>query len=248
MGFKRDSQFEVRRTLMIEKHTAAVVLAAGSGKRMQSSVKKQYLEIGGKPLIYYALQAFELSCIETVVLVVSPGEELYCQREFVEKYGFSKVQTITAGGAERYHSVLNGLRQLKDCQQVLIHDGARPFVTPDMIRRALDGARQFEACVVGMPVKDTIKIGDEQEYAIETPNRERVWQIQTPQAFEYELIRDAYEKLMEIDDINVTDDAMVVEYIAQKRVKLIEGSYYNVKITTPDDLKVAEVFLKELEK
>lgn len=232
---------------MIEKATAAVVLAAGSGKRMNSDVKKQYLAIGDKPLIYYALRAFEQSCIEQVVLVVSPGEEQYCREEIVDKYHFSKVVTITSGGAERYHSVLNGLRQLKDCEHVLIHDGARPFVTPDIIRRALEAAREYKACVVGMPVKDTIKISDEQGYAEQTPSRDRVWSVQTPQAFQYSLIRNAYEQLLAQENVLVTDDAMVIETVTGEKVKLIPGSCYNIKITTPEDLKIAEVFLGEID-
>lgn len=232
---------------MTEKKTAAVVLAAGSGSRMNSKIKKQYLEIGGKPLIYYALRAFEESCVEQVVLVVSPGEVPYCTKEIVEAYGFRKVTAVVEGGAERYHSVLCGLRQLSGCDYVLIHDGARPFVTTKIIADVLEGARRYEGCVVGMPVKDTIKISDQEGYALQTPDRDRVWQVQTPQAFSYELIRGAYEELMKRDDVKVTDDAMVVEYITEKRVKLVPGSYYNMKITTPEDLKIAEVFLENTE-
>ncbi len=231
---------------MIEKATAAVVLAAGSGRRMNSDVKKQYLELDGKPLIYYALNAFQQSCIERIVLVVSPGEEQYCREAIVDKYGFCKVVAITAGGSERYHSVLHGLRRLTACEHVLIHDGARPFVTPDIIRRALDGARQYKACVVGMPVKDTIKISDNLGYAVQTPARDLLWSVQTPQAFQYSLIRNAYEQVLLQDNISVTDDAMVVESVTGEKVKLIPGSYYNIKITTPEDIKIAKVFLEEI--
>lgn len=230
---------------MTEKNTAAVVLAAGSGKRMNSQVRKQYLELEGKPVLYYALQAFEDSDIEEIVLVVSAGEEEYCHREFVEKYGLHKVKTIVAGGAERYHSVLCGLRVLQNCEKVLIHDGARPFVTPKLIRRALDGVTQFGACVVGMPVKDTIKISDENGFADCTPDRSRVWMVQTPQGFVYDRIREAYERLLSQEDIRVTDDAMVIEQMFENKVKLVEGSYYNIKITTPEDLNVAQVFVRE---
>ncbi|MCI8372526.1 MAG: 2-C-methyl-D-erythritol 4-phosphate cytidylyltransferase [Lachnospiraceae bacterium] len=227
------------------KHTGAVVLAAGSGSRMQSKIKKQYLEIEGKPLIYYALQAFEQSSVEQVVLVAAPGDEDYCRREIVETYQFHKVKKIIGGGKERYHSVFYGLQQLDLCDYVLIHDGARPFVTPYMIERALDGARTYQACVVGMPVKDTIKISDSNGYAEYTPNRKSVWMIQTPQAFSFPLIREAYEKLLQQTEVSVTDDAMAVETFMNKKVKLIPGSYYNIKITTPEDLKTAEVFLKD---
>lgn len=230
---------------MIEKATAAVVLAAGSGKRMNSNIKKQYMEVDGKPLVFYALHAFEQSCIEKVVLVVSPGEEQYCKEMIVEKYGFKKVVAITAGGAERYHSVLNGLRKLSDCKYVLIHDGARPFVTPDIIQSALEGARQYKACVVGMPAKDTIKISNEQGYASQTPSRDFVWTIQTPQAFEYLLIKNAYEELLQQENVSVTDDAMVIESVTDVPVKLIQGSYYNIKITTPEDLQIAEIFKRK---
>lgn len=231
---------------MTETATAAVVLAAGSGRRMNSSVKKQYLDIDGKPMIYYALKAFEESCIEQVVLVVTPGEEDYCQKEIVEKYQFHKVRKIASGGKERYHSVYQGLCLLEGCDYVLIHDGARPFVTPEMIRRALDGARRYRACVVGMPVKDTIKISDENDYAVQTPARERLWSVQTPQAFSYSLIKMAYEQVLSQKDVSVTDDAMVVEKVTGESVKLIPGSYYNIKVTTPEDLKIAEVFLNEM--
>lgn len=233
---------------MIEENTAAIVLAAGKGKRLHSDVPKQYLHIGGKPLIYYALQAFEISVIEQVVLVTAPGEEEYCRREIVESYGFKKVTQIVPGGEERYHSVFCGLLALKNCEHVLIHDGARPFLTSDMIWRSLCGARKYGACVVGMPVKDTIKISDSENYASQTPPREQVWAVQTPQSFSYHLIKEAYEKLFLQKETNVTDDAMVLEAMLQKRVKLIRGSHYNIKITTPEDLAVAEVFLKEYQK
>lgn len=233
---------------MIEKNTAAVVLAAGKGKRLHSSIPKQYMTIGGKPLIYYALHAFETSAVEQVVLVTAPGEEEYCRREIIEAYGLKKIRQIVSGGEERYHSVYCGLSALKNCDYVLIHDGARPFVTPQMIARALCGAKQYEACVVGMPVKDTIKISDLEGYACQTPKRELVWAVQTPQAFSYNLIKEAYEKLFLQEETMVTDDAMVVESMLKKRVKLIPGSHYNIKITTPEDLAVAEVFLKEYQK
>lgn len=233
---------------MTEKNTAAIVLAAGNGTRMGSGVKKQYLEIGGKPLIYYALQAFEESVIEEVILVTVPGEENYCQTEIVEKYSFHKISKIIAGGKERYDSVYCGLCQLVNCNYVLIHDGARPFVTPEIIKRALQGAMKYQACVVGMPSKDTVKISTEDHYAQHTPNRNQVWMIQTPQAFSFSLIQEAYNKLQTKTKVAVTDDAMVVETVLDKKIKLMEGSYYNIKITTPEDLRIAEVFLEDYRK
>ncbi len=233
---------------MTEKKTAAVVLAAGKGRRMQSGVPKQYMSVGDKPLIYYALRAFEESVIEQITLVTAPGEEEFCRREIVKPYGFKKVRQIVAGGEERFHSVYRGLCALRNCDYVLIHDGARPFVTPQMIARALSGAQQYGSCVVGMPVKDTIKVSDFDGYACQTPKRELVWAVQTPQAFSYKLIKTAYEKLFSKKDVAVTDDAMVVETMLNRQVKLIPGSYYNIKVTTKEDLAVAEVFLKEYQK
>ena len=224
----------------------AIVLAAGQGKRMGTSVQKQYLEIQDKPVLFYSLNAFQESeIIDDIILVVGEGQKEYCQKEFVEKFGFSKVSKIVYGGSERYFSVWNGLCEINDSEYVYIHDGARPFVTEEIIKRAFEGVQLEKACVVGMPVKDTIKIADNQGYAEYTPNRSLVWMIQTPQVFELSLIKTAYAKLMELKDIPVTDDAMVVEQMLGIKVKLIEGSYENIKITTPEDLFVADSFLKK---
>lgn len=226
--------------------TAAVILAAGKGTRMGSQVHKQYLELFGKPLLYYALHAFENSSVDEIVLVTGPGEVRYCQEKIIEKYGFNKVIAVTEGGKERYHSVYEGLKAVKNCEYVLIHDGARPCVTEEIIEAAADGARVYRACAVGMPVKDTIKISDEHDFASITPDRNRLWLIQTPQAFEYQLVFRAYEELMasEQDHRGVTDDAMVVETMTQEKVKLIRGDYANIKITTPEDMEIAGVLIK----
>jgi 2-C-methyl-D-erythritol 4-phosphate cytidylyltransferase len=230
--------------------TTAIVLAAGQGKRMNTNVHKQYLLIKNKPVLYYSLKAFEDSLIDDVVLVTGKGEAQYCQEEIVEKYGFNKVRAIVEGGRERYHSVYNGIKAIDwDCGYIFIHDGARPFVTEKIIERAYDEVKKSGACIVGMPVKDTIKISDEKGYVADTPSRSLVWQIQTPQCFEKELISRAYGKLILnegklIDEgISITDDAMVVEYFEKVPVKLVMGSYENIKITTPEDLKIAETLL-----
>lgn len=221
----------------------AIVLAGGQGKRMGMKVQKQYLEICGKPVLFYALYTFEQSeLIDEIVLVVGEGQEDYCKKEIVEKYGFAKVKTIVIGGAERYHSVWNGLQEVSD-GYVFIHDGARPFVTEDMIESAYAEVQRHGACVVGMPVKDTIKIADEKCFSKETPNRKDVWMIQTPQVFEAGLIKEAYGLLMEQKECAATDDAMVVETMLGKKVKFVLGAYENIKITTPEDLKIAEVLL-----
>ncbi len=230
--------------------TASIVLAAGSGSRMRSNVKKQYMEINEKPLIYYALKAFEDSFTDEVILVVSPGDIDYCKAEIVDKYGFRKVRNIVEGGAERYDSVRLGLHAVSDdTDYVMIHDGARPFVTEDIMQRSVDAARENRACVVGMPVKDTIKISDADGFSAQTPDRKTLWMIQTPQTFEYNLIRRLYDKLEEDKEeikakgINITDDAMVVETFSDVKVKLVEGSYNNIKVTTPEDIGFAQAIL-----
>lgn len=229
-----------------QKYTA-IVLAAGSGKRMNSKVHKQYLIIQDRPVLYYSLKAFEDSAVDEIVLVVGKGEEKFCRREIVDKYGISKVKAIVEGGKERYHSVFEGLKQTSDADYVLIHDGARPFVDQDIIRRCMQEVQKYQACVVGMPVKDTIKIADEEGYAKQTPDRKNVWMIQTPQTFSYALIYEAYEEMLKTEDTAITDDAMVLERIKGKKSKLIEGSYRNIKITTPEDLLIANVYLQHPE-
>ena len=232
-----------------KRRTAAVVLAAGSGKRMGSSTKKQYMLIKDKPVIYYSLKAFQESFIDEIVLVVSPGDTAFCQKEIVDRYGFDKVTHIVEGGKERYHSVALGLNSISDCEFVFIHDGARPMITEQILERALDCAVEYEACVVGMPVKDTIKIADEEGIVASTPNRNLVWMVQTPQVFTFPLIKGAYGRLICQEEellkegIAITDDAMVVETLTGHPVKLVHGSYENIKITTPEDIPIAENFL-----
>lgn len=224
--------------------TTAIVLAAGAGKRMNSSVHKQYMLLAGKPVIYYALKAFEQSAVTDIILVVGAGEIAYCQSEIVDKYNIQKVRTIVEGGKERYHSVYEGLKATEESDYVLIHDGARPFVTEDIIARSIEAARVHHACVVGMPVKDTIKVVGEDGFAKETPVRSSLWQVQTPQTFSYPLILEAYQTVIAQGGGAVTDDAMVLEQVTGQMVKVIEGSYQNIKITTPEDILVAETYMK----
>lgn len=222
--------------------TTAIVLAAGSGKRMNTDVHKQYLLLKEKPVLYYSLKAFEDSGMDEIILVVGKGEVEYCRKEFVERYHFKKIHSIIEGGKERYHSVYEGLKAAARTDYVFIHDGARPFVTQEIIERTMEAVLVHKACAVGMPVKDTIKIADGNGYTKETPDRSTVWMVQTPQAFAYPLIYDAYTRMMVNEDAAITDDAMVAERMTDCKVKLIEGSYQNIKITTPEDLSIAETF------
>ena len=224
----------------------AVVLAAGKGKRMHSAVQKQFLMLGGKPVIFYSLEQFE-QCpfINEIVLVTGEEEIDYCRKEIVEKFDFQKVKKIVAGGAERFLSVYNGLKACT-CDFVYIHDGARPFVDQAILERTREDVKRYGACVAGMPVKDTIKISDGDGYADVTPQRSRVWMVQTPQVFAYSCIKDAYDKLIADGRMDVTDDAMVLECMTGQKTKLTLGSYENIKITTPEDLEIAEVFAARL--
>ena len=169
------------------------------------------------------------------------------QKEILPQLGLTKLRRIVTGGKERYHSVYEGLKALQNCDYVLIHDGARPLVTEAIISRAVQAAVRDDACVVGMPVKDTIKVSDAEDFAESTPDRSRLWQVQTPQAFSYPLVRGAYDRLMadEALQTGITDDAMVVEHLSGTKVRLVEGSYENLKVTTPEDLVLAEALLKK---
>ena len=212
---------------------------------MGTKIQKQYLEICGKPVLYYSLAAFAASpIIDEIVLVTGEGKTDYCRKNIIEAYGITKVNKIVVGGKERYESVYKALREIEPEGYVFIHDGARPFVDESIIERTYQAVKEYRACVAGMPSKDTVKIVDENDFAVNTPERRFVWCIQTPQVFETELITQAYKSLMEHDRENVTDDAMVVEQEMQIPVKLYEGSYCNIKITTPEDLETAKGFIE----
>lgn len=224
----------------------AVVLAAGQGKRMQSGVQKQYLPLGGKPVICHCLQTFEEAPeIQEIVLVVGAGECEDCKKQIVDAYGFSKVKAIVEGGRERYDSVLRGLRAIADCDYVYIHDGARPFVTKETISRLQRTVEQTGACVAAAPAKDTIKLADSNGMVTQTPDRGRVWIAQTPQVFSFPLVRDAYERYLAQPNPAATDDAMVVEQMTGHGVQLVESGYDNIKLTTPEDLRIAEALLQK---
>lgn len=222
--------------------TAAIVLAGGKGSRMGTDIPKQYIEINGKPLLYYTLKAFEESMTDEIVIAVADEYKSYVQEEIVKRYGFNKVTALVTGGNERYDSVYNALKAIKYADYVAIHDGARPFVTPKVIAASFEQAYIYKGAVAGVPSKDTVKICDEQGFCMETPNRKNVWIIQTPQTFEYSLILDAYKRQQECDDRLVTDDAMVVEKYSDVKVKVFEGDYKNIKITTKEDLEVAKMW------
>ncbi|HHW47541.1 MAG TPA: 2-C-methyl-D-erythritol 4-phosphate cytidylyltransferase [Clostridiaceae bacterium] len=222
---------------------SSVIVAAGKGTRMNMDINKQYLEICGIPVLARTLQVFE-DCrfINEIVLVVNEYEILYCKQNIIDEYGFTKVKTLVAGGLERQDSVYNGLLEVdKSCDIVLIHDGARPFAGEKNIIDSIYAAYEFGASCVAVPVKDTVKRSDKDGFVVETLDRSALWLIQTPQTFKYGLILDAHKKALE-DGFIGTDDASLVERLGHKP-KLVMGGYDNIKITTREDIPVAEAIL-----
>lgn len=222
----------------------AIVLAAGVGSRMKSNVPKQFMELNGQPIMYYSLKAFQESEVSRIVLVTNPEYIEECRNDIVEKNHFDKVTAIIAGGSERYWSVWNGLSEAMDSDYVLIHDAARPCLTQKMIKDSIEAVKKWGACTVGVPVKDTIKVVDENNWSIDTPERKLLWQIQTPQSFCLKDLVLAYEKMRESGDADITDDTMIIERYLNKKTKIIMGDYCNIKVTTPEDMGVAELFKK----
>ncbi|WP_333861708.1 2-C-methyl-D-erythritol 4-phosphate cytidylyltransferase [Clostridium sp.] len=217
----------------------AVIVAAGKGKRMKLPVNKQFINIQGKPVLYYSINEFsKSSLIDKIVVVCAEDEIEYCRQEIIEKYNFNKVVKIVSGGEERQNSVFNGLKVLENCDVVLIHDGARPFVTNKIIKDGIRYSNMYGACACGVMPKDTIKIKGKDGFSFKTLERKELFIVQTPQCFNYDLIYDCYKRLLN-KKVQVTDDTMVVEYFGNK-VYLYEGSYDNIKITTAEDLIVAK--------
>lgn len=219
--------------------SVALIVAGGKGKRMGAKVSKQFIEIEEKPILYYTLLRFE-KCknIDSIVLVL-PKEEIEFSREnIIERYSFKKVKRIVSGGKERQDSVYNGLRAIEHCNVVLIHDGARPFVEDRIIEEGIEWAEKYGAAACGVKPKDTIKVMDSSGFSSHTLNREELFCVQTPQCFRYDTILKAHEYIKD-KGLSVTDDTRAVELIGHK-VFLYEGSYENIKITTPEDLVFAE--------
>ena len=212
-----------------------VIVAAGSGSRMKRDINKQFIKLDGKEIIAYTIEKFYKSeDIDDIVIVIKESEEKYFIENIINKYGFDNIK-LAYGGKERQDSVYNGIKKLnRNCEIVLIHDGARPFVNEDIIKNSIKETKENNAVVVGVPVKDTIKVVDSDGNIVDTPNRSLLWSVQTPQSFKYEIITRAYEYAYS-NDYYGTDDAMLVEHIGYN-VKMIEGSYDNIKITTEEDL------------
>jgi 2-C-methyl-D-erythritol 4-phosphate cytidylyltransferase len=222
----------------------ALIIAAGMGRRMGKAVAKQFLPLGDKPLLAHTLLVFQRSAeIDEIIPILSQEDIENCLRNVIERYHISKVKTLVVGGKERQDSVANGLQKLeKDTSVVLVHDGVRPFVTTEMIKETVDLAKKGECVVVGVPIKDTIKEVDEAGIIRHTLERSRLWAIQTPQVFPLNILKRAYEESYK-HKVYGTDEATLVERAGGK-VRVIMGSYENIKITTPEDLVLAEEILR----
>lgn len=226
---------------------SAVIVAAGMGKRMQSNINKQYIKLRDKEVVAHTIEVFDKNDnIDEIIVAVREDEEEFFVEHVLNKYNFDKKIKIAHGGNERQDSVYNGLKKVsKECNIVLIHDGARPFVSDAIINNSIEEAIENKAVVVGVPVKDTIKVLDDKNIITNTPNRKYVWAVQTPQSFDYELLMKSYDNAFE-NNFFGTDDAMLVENMGYN-VKMIMGSYENIKMTTKEDLNFAEQILKSRE-
>lgn len=220
----------------------AIILAGGKGKRMKSDISKQYIDLNGKPILYYTIEKFKRNnLIDKIILVIPKDEIEYCKKNVLEAYDID-VDLIVEGGKERQDSVYNALNEAKDSDIVLIHDGARPFVSQRIIDEAVKYARSYGAAAPGVMPKDTIKVRGTDKFSIKTLKRDELVAVQTPQAFDFETIYNYHKKIRE-NNIQVTDDTMVVEYFGEK-VFLYDGEYTNIKITTPEDLILADYLVK----
>ncbi len=222
----------------------AIIVSAGKGQRLGGVRKKQFLSLGGKPILSHTLASFERCPLIRFILVVVGEEDLeYCLKEVIEPYHYQKVLKIIPGGKRRQDSVKKGIEALpEDTEIVVIHDGVRPFVTEEMIEASIEEATRSGAAVVGVPVKDTIKMATSDGIVLHTLERSSLWQVQTPQAFQASILRKAYFTPA-LEEMSVPDDATLVERLGIK-VHLLPGSYSNIKITTQEDLMLAQLILQ----
>ena len=224
-----------------QQRVGAVIAAAGESQRM-GGVDKVFALLGGKPILARVVDAFQgCSSIDQIVVVLSE-QNLERGKQLVAEHRWSRVSDICAGGRRRQDSVAAGLSRLSNCDWVVIHDGARPLVTVDLINRGLEAVRETGAAVAAVPVTDTIKLAGDDRIVHQTPPRQNLWAVQTPQVFDAKIITEAYSQT----NGEVTDDASLVEQL-DYRVKIYMGSYDNIKITTPDDLALAEVLWRKYE-
>ena len=231
----------------MHKSVVAVVPAAGQGTRMGGSARKQYLALGGVPLLVLSLKVLQqVESIREIILSVPECDKDYCWREIVNPFGLKKVTQVVSGGQRRQDSVRHGLLAISDQpDMVLIHDGVRPFIDAGLVERVISCAEHTGAAVMAMPIHDTVKRVDEQGVIQETLKREELWNIQTPQVFRYDWLCEAHHYAQQ-ENLNVTDDAALIEQMRHP-VSVVEGSCFNIKITRPDDLIFGEAILNRVE-
>ena len=222
----------------------AIILAAGRGSRMKSEEKKQFMMLNGHRVIYYSLTAFAKCGIDKIVLVASNEDRKLCE-EAIDDAGLSEMTVITEGGENRYDSVYNGLQKAAGSDFVLIHDGARPAISEEVIKKCIEEVKTKAAVIVAVKAKDTIKITNEEGIIKSTPDRNYIWLAQTPQAFDYNLIKSGFDKMFEDGgEQMITDDAMIVERYMKHPVYVVEGDYRNIKLTTPEDMEVLSLYIE----
>jgi 2-C-methyl-D-erythritol 4-phosphate cytidylyltransferase len=224
--------------------TVAVILGAGAGLRMGGGTAKQFLEVDGKPILALTLEKFQ-TCplIDSITLVVPLAEINSCKSEIVERFNFDKVENIVLGGERRQDSVRFGLEASNgEYELVVIHDGVRPFIDMELIDRSIAAAKIHRAVIAALPAKETVKKVDQSGFVIKTYERKDVWLVQTPQVFRYKDIMSAHEKAVSEAWDDFTDDASLIEKMGIP-VKVILGSEYNIKITTPQDMELARYLL-----
>ncbi len=236
---------------MIQTQKVTVIIpAAGSGKRMRSTAdgkSKQFMDLQNKPMLVHTLEKFEHARYTDEIILVCPGDGIaFVQEEILKKFYFKKVAKIVIGGNERQDSVYEGLRAVENTDIVLVHDAVRPFISVQKIDELIEACVKFDAAILAVPTKDTIAAQDENQFVAETLERSKLWHVQTPQAFAYRILLEAFKKAY-AEKFYGTDEAMLVGRLHQK-IKIVQGEYENIKITSPDDLAMAEVILRNLEK
>ena len=233
-------------TVLAGKRVAALIPAAGSGQRMGGGIAKPFLQLAGREILARTLDVFEAcATIDDVWVIVAAAQQRLCQQEIISRYGFRKVRGVIVGGATRQESVWHGLQQVADAiDLVIVHDGVRPFVTASVLYDTLSAAGQYGAAVAAVPVKDTLKRVSPDSVVEATIPRERLWRVQTPQAFQRRLLWAAFHHARR-HGITVTDEAGLMEALGHQ-VRIVPGRESNIKITTPDDLQLGAAFLQAM--
>lgn len=219
----------------------AIILASGNGKRMNSTVPKQYMLLNGETVLFYTVEQFQKSKYIDEIIIVTRAEDIeFCQNEYKQ----SKISHIVAGGAERYDSVMKGLMAMDEEGYVFIHDGARPCVSQESIEKLYMDVKKYKNAILAVPTKDTVRITDDNQNCILTPERKNVWLIQTPQVFDKRIIKEAYNSFVQIGtEKTITDDAMIFEEFTEYSLHITEGEYKNIKLTTMEDLEILKKYM-----